>query len=210
VADEILTGLGRTGKMFAMQHWPDVKPDITILGKGLGNGTYPISAFVANKDVMNWEPGAHTTTYHCHPIAAAVASKVIEIIERDRLADRSMRLGEYARRRLREMQEKHELIGDVRGRGLFIGVELVNNRESKEPASKETMQLAWQAFRKGLILQWNGLKFNVFKMYPSMNIEEQELDEGLDLFESALTDVEHGKVSIPKLPPHYLVQTAYR
>jgi 4-aminobutyrate aminotransferase len=210
VADEILTGLGRTGKMFAIQHWPAVKPDITILGKGLGNGTYPVSAFLANKDVMNWDPGAHTTTYHCHPIGAAVANKVIEIIERDKLADRSARLGDQARKRLREMQAKHELIGDVRGKGLFIGVELVKNQTTKEPASKETMQLAWQAFRRGLILQWNGLKFNVFKMYPSMNIEARELNEGLDLFESTLTDVEQGKVSIPSLPPHYLVQTAYR
>lgn len=208
--DEILTGLGRTGKMFAIEHWPGVKPDIVILGKGLGNGTFPISAYVSNRDVMDWDPGAHTTTYHCHPVSAAVASKVIEIIERDKLPDRSARLGDHARKRLWEMAEKHEMIGDIRGKGLFVGVELVKNRETKEPATNETMQLAWQAFRKGLILQWNGLKFNVFKMYPSMNIEEAELDEGLDLFESAMRDVEQGKVQVPKLPPHYLVQTAYR
>jgi len=210
VDDEILTGLGRTGRMFAIEHFPGVKPDIVILGKGLGNGTYPISAFISNKDVMNWEPGAHTTTYHCHPISAAVASKVIEIIERDDLASRSERLGAHARARLKEMSEKHELIGDIRGKGLFVGVELVKNRRTKEPATKETMKLAWQGFRKGLILQWNGLKFNVFKMYPSLNVEERELDEGLNLFESALADVEKGNVSIPPLPSHYLVQAAYR
>jgi len=72
------------------------------------------------------------------------------------------------------------------------------------------MKLAWQAFRKGLILQWNGLKFNVFKMYPSLNVDEKELDEGLDIFEESLRDVEQGKVSIPSLPPQYLVQSAYR
>jgi len=210
VDDEILTGLGRTGKMFAIEHFQDVTPDIVILGKGLGNGTYPISAFISNREVMNWEPGAHTTTYHCHPISAAVASKVIEIIERDKLADRSERLGEQVRKRLREIAEEHKLIGDIRGRGLFVGIELVKDHQTKVPATKETMKLAWQAFRKGLILQWNGLKFNVFKMYPSLNVDEKELTEGLDIFEESLRDVEQGRVSIPSLPPQYLVQSAYR
>jgi 4-aminobutyrate aminotransferase len=211
IDDEILTGLGRTGKMFGIDHYEGVVPDIMVLGKGLSNSSFPISAFVSSQEIMDWEPGAHTTTYHGHPLGAVAALTVLDVIKEKGLVERSRIVGERAKKRFQELQERHELIGDVRGTGLFIGVEFVKDRNTKEPATKETMLLAYSAFRKGLILQWNGLKFNVVKIYPSLQIEEEVLNEGIDIFEEALYDVEKGRVELPSdLPPQYLIKTSYR
>ncbi|RIV28159.1 ornithine--oxo-acid transaminase [Alicyclobacillaceae bacterium I2511] len=122
VADEIQTGLGRTGKLFACQ-WEDVVPDVFILGKALGGGVLPISAVVANADILGvFEPGSHGSTFGGNPLAAAVAVAALEVTEDENLADRSAELGEYFLAKLQEIN--HPVIKEVRGRGLFIGLEL--------------------------------------------------------------------------------------
>jgi 4-aminobutyrate aminotransferase len=209
IADEVVTGLGRTGKMWATEHY-GVEPDIIVTGKGLGGGIFPISAFVAKSEVMSWPAGVHSATYPAHPLGCAISSKVIEIIERDHLVERAARLGEYMLRRCNELMEKHELVGDVRGKGLFAGIELVKNRKTKIPATKEIALVAHRAFEKGLAIQFNGLKFNVIKLYPPLNIEEKELDRGLDILDESIGDVEKGLVTLPQLPPEYLTTTGYR
>jgi len=212
VADEVLTGIGKTGKMYAMEHFAPVEPDITVTGKGLGNGMFPVSGYVARREIMSWKAGAHTSTYHGYALGSAVGLKVLEIIERDRLTERAASLGDHAMRRLREMMDRHQLIGDVRGKGLFIGVELVKDRRTKEPAKEEALRVAYAAYRKGLILQWNGLYFNVFKMYPNLNIPKEDLDRGLDIFEESIDEVEKGRAPMPpeELPSYYLVKTSYK
>ena len=210
VADEILSGFGKTGKMFAMEHYAPIEPDITIFGKGLGNAMFPVAGFVARREIMEWEAGAHTSTYHGYALGCAIGLKVIEIIERDNLVDRAAKLGAHALKRLNEMKEKHEIIGDVRGKGLFIGIELVKDRKTKEPASDEALQIAYAAFKDGLLLQWNGLNFNVFKLYPNLNIPKEDLDKGLDIFENAIIKFEQGKIDKPTgLPPYYLISSQY-
>jgi 4-aminobutyrate aminotransferase len=209
VDDEIVAGLGRTGKMFAIEHW-NIVPDIVVVGKGLGAGVFPISADIAKEGIMTWEPGTHSSTYFGHPLGCAIALKTIEIIERDKLPARAARLGAHLMKRLKEMQQEHEIIGEVRGKGLLCGMELVRHRETKEPAPEETAKIAFRAFQKGLIMQYNGLKFNVFKFYPPLNIEQKDLDAGLDILNDSIRDLEKNRIRIPPLPPAYLVQSMYK
>jgi len=210
IVDEILTGFGKTGKMFAIDHYPKLKPDITVVGKGLSNGMVPVSAFVAKSEVMSWPPAAHSTTYLGYPLGSAIALKTIEIIEREKLAEKAAVLGRLLTKRLKEMQERRSIIGDVRGMGLLAGLEMVRNRKTKEPAPAETAQIAFRAFQKGLITQWAGTKFNVLTLMPPLTTTKDQLEEALGILEEAMIDVEKGRTSIPKLPPNFLVATPYR
>jgi len=209
LADEIVTGLGRTGRMWGIEHY-DVEPDIIISAKGLGGGMFPISAFVARAEVMSWPAGVHSATYPGHPLGCAIASRTIEIIERDRLAERAARLGDYLLKRCREVRDKHGIVGDVRGKGLFAGIEVIKNAEKREPAPRETALVAYRAFQKGLALQFDGLKLNVLKLYPPLTIMDEELDQGLTILDESISDVERGRVSLPDLPAAYLTVTGYR
>ena len=208
--DEILTGFGKTGKMFAVDHYPKLKPDIMVVGKGLSNGMVPVSAFISSKEIMSWPPAAHSTTYLGYPLGSAVSLKTIEVTERENLAGRAASLGRYAMKRLAQMQERRQIIGDVRGMGLLIGVEMVKSRRTKEPATREVAQIAYRAFEKGLITQWAGTKFNVFTLMPSLTVTKDQIDEALDIFEESILDVEKGSVSKPHLTPNFLVVTPYR
>src|SRR5207237_3674205 len=140
---------------------------------------------------------------------SAVSLKTIEVTERENLAGRAASLGRYAMKRLAEMQERRQIIGDVRGMGLLIGVEMVKNRRTKEPATREVAQIAYRAFEKGLITQWAGTKFNVFTLMPSLTVTKDQIDEALDIFEESILDVEKGRVSKPHLTPNFLVVTPY-
>jgi len=196
--------------MFAIDHDPKLKPDIVVVGKGLSNGMVPVSAFIANREIMSWPPAAHSTTYLGYPLGSAIALKTVEIVEREKLAERASSLGRLMMRRLKEMQERRPIIGDVRGMGLLIGLELVRDRKSKEPATLETAQIAFRAFQKGLITQWAGTKFNVLTLMPPLTITKEQLEEALQILEEAIIDIEKGRSSIPKLPPNFLVATPYR
>src|SRR5690606_25857247 len=126
IADEIQTGLGRTGKMFACE-WEDVIPDIIVLGKALGGGVFPISAVVANKEILGvLNPGSHGSTFGGNPLACAVSIAALDVIEEEKLVERSLELGNYLKEELLKL--KSPIIKEIRGKGLFIGIEL------KEPA----------------------------------------------------------------------------
>ena len=192
IDDEVQTGMGRTGKWFAIEHY-GVKPDLMALGKALGNGL-PISATIGRKEVMEpLPPSAYGFTLSGNPTACRAALAVIEEIREQNLLERARALGEKTLARLRKMMEKHELIGDVRGKGLMIGIELVKNRETKEKAIEETKKVVWRAYELGLIVFFvNG---NVLRIQPPLTIEEEILNEGLDILEQAIKDVEEGNVS---------------
>jgi 4-aminobutyrate aminotransferase len=210
IVDEILTGFGKTGKMFAIDHYPKLKPDIVVVGKGLSNGMVPVSAFISSRDIMSWPPAAHSTTYLGYPMGSAISLKTVEIIERENLAERAASLGRFMMKRLKQMQERRAIIGDVRGMGLLIGLELVRDRRTKEPATQETAQIAFRAFQKGLITQWAGTKFNVLTLMPPLTITKGQIEEALEILEESMVDIEKGRSSIPKLPPNFLVATPYR
>ena len=185
VVDEVQTGFGRTGKMFAIEHW-GVEPDIIALAKGIASGM-PIGAMVARKSLMTWPPGAHSNTFGGNPVCSAAALATIKLIE-DGFMENAARVGQRMMDRLREMMDSHPSVGDVRGKGLMIGIELVKDKVTKEPAPEMRNQVIQRAFEKGLLLL--GCGPNTVRFMPALNIPQDIADEGLAIFEEALTEVE--------------------
>ena len=185
VADEVQTGLGRTGRWFAIQH-EGVVPDMVTTAKSLGGGL-PISAVTASADVMDGiHVGGLGGTFGGNPLACRAALAVLERIERDGLLKRAERIGEVAIERLREMRERHELVGDVRGRGAMVAVELVTDRRTKEPAAAAATRVIKECYREGVIVLKAGTYDNVVRLLPPLTIDEGLLLEGLDVLDKAL------------------------
>jgi len=188
VDDEIQTGMGRTGKWFAIEHW-GVVPDIVTIAKGVASGM-PLGAMVARKELMTWPPGAHGSTFCGNPVCCAAALATIELIEGG-LMENAAKMGQYMLDRARAMEAEHPTIGDVRGKGLMIGIELVEDKESKEPAGALRDDLIQRAFKKGLLLL--GCGASTIRFMPALTIDGQTADEGLAIFEEALTEAERAR-----------------
>ncbi|WP_457751972.1 leucine/methionine racemase [Thermococcus sp.] len=189
--DEVQSGLGRTGKWFAIEHF-GIEPDMITIAKPLGGGL-PISAIIGRSEIMeSLPPLGHTFTLSGNPVASRAALAVIEEIEERDLLKRAEKLGDYTKKHLEKMKEEHELIGDVRGLGLMLGIDLVKDRETNERAYEEARKIVWRAYELGLVLAF--LQGNVLRIQPPLTIEEELLDEGLDRLEQAIGDVENGKV----------------
>ena len=165
IADEIQTGLARTGKMFAYE-WENVTPDVLILGKALGGGVFPISCVVANRDILGvFNPGSHGSTFGGNPLACAVSIAAIEVLEEEKLVERSLKLGEYFISELRKIE--HPAIKEVRGRGLFIGLEL---NEAARPYCEKLME-------KGLLCKET--HDTVIRFAPPLTIDKKDLDDAI-------------------------------
>jgi 4-aminobutyrate aminotransferase-like enzyme len=209
IADEVWT-FAKTGKMFASAHW-DIEPDMITVAKTLGGGMFPISAIIMREEIVNdLSPGSTSSTYNGYPLGCLTALKTIEIIEKEHLAEKAEKMGKYLVKRAKEIQEKHEMLGDIRGKGLGIGTEWVKDRKTKEPAAEESLKISYRAFQKGLLLEFAGLKANVIKLAPPLIITQEQIDEALDIFEEAIRDVEKGKVSLPSnWPSYYAVASGF-
>ncbi len=182
VDDEVQAGMGRTGKFFAIEH-AGVAPDIICMAKALGGGL-PLGAIIARKRVMSWEKGSHTSTFGGNPVACEAGLATIEVIEKEGLMRNAADQGTYIQERLRRLQRRHRMIGDVRGRGLMIGVELVRDRRTKERAVAERDAVVLKAFRRGLLLLPCGR--NSFRISPPLSISRHEVEEGLAVLEEVL------------------------
>jgi 4-aminobutyrate aminotransferase len=198
VASEVLVGYGRTGSLFAIEH-DSVVPDVIILGKPMASGM-PLSAVVSRAEILE-RTGAHLVTTGGNPVSCAAGLATLDVIAEERLADNAVRVGDYMKKRLLEIAERHSLIGDVRGRGLILGTELVRDRKSKEPASKETAKLCYRAWELGLLLHYVGIHSNVVEITPPLILNTEEAEMGLQIYEKALTDVEAGRVLDEKVAP---------
>jgi 4-aminobutyrate aminotransferase len=185
IVDEVQSGMGRTGKMFAIQHW-QTEPDIVCIAKGIASGM-PLGAMVARRSVMNWPPGAHGNTYGGNPLSCAAALETIKLLE-DGLIDNSAAMGEYTLDALEEISARHPSIGEVRGKGLMIGVEFVKDKATKERAPDIRDRMVHNAFERGLLLL--GCGRNTVRITPPLTITTSEVDEGLQIFEEALTEAE--------------------
>lgn len=184
VADEVQSGMGRTGKMFAMEHF-GVAPDIMALAKGIASGL-PLGAMVARADIMDWEAGSHASTFGGNPISCQVALTTIQLLEEELMANAKIQ-GERLMMGLRELQDSNECIGDVRGKGLMVGVELVKDRETKERATKWRNELIKKAFEKGLLLL--GCGDNTIRFCPALMVKKEEVDVCLSIFGEAVREV---------------------
>lgn len=186
IVDEIQSGVGRTGRWWAVEH-EDVEPDIVCFAKGVGSGM-PIGGIIAKKEVMVWGPGSQGSTYGGNPVASAAALATLKVIEEEGLAARAQEKGEAIMDALVEMQGRHASIGDVRGRGLMIGIEFVKNRQTKGRAVELRNALIDEAFRRGLLLIPCGA--NSIRMTPALNVPDQLIDEALQIFAESLAEVE--------------------
>jgi 4-aminobutyrate aminotransferase len=182
VFDEIQTGAGRTGKMWAAEH-AGVEPDVLLSAKGLGSGM-PIGAIIAKESVMKWRSGSHGSTFGGNPICAAAALATLDLLE-EGLMENARVSGERMLAGLKQLQARHTIIGDVRGVGLFIGVEFVKDRKTKEPAKNLVHELELQAFRKGLLLLSCGE--SVIRIAPSLVVDEYDVDTGLQILDECLS-----------------------
>ena len=189
IADEIQSGMGRTGgKMFAMEHW-GVEPDLTIIAKSLAAGM-PLSAVVGRQEIMDSvHPGGIGGTYGGNPVSCAAALAVLEVFEEEKLLERGERLGEKLRRYFMDLKSRHELIGDVRGLGPMLALELVKDRTSKEPASVETAAVVKYAIEKGLNLLSCGDYGNVIRTIMPLVITDQQLEKAVSILDDALTSL---------------------
>lgn len=182
IADEVQSGFCRTGKWFASEH-SGIVPDIITLAKGIAAGM-PLGACVARADVMDWPPGAHASTFSGNPLAVQASLAAMRIMKASKLASNAERMGKHARGVLRELQEDLDLIGDVRGKGLMVGVDLVKNRRTKEPAKKAAEKVVQDCFKSGLLVLTCGE--SVVRLMPPLVITQEEMDHGLGILTKSL------------------------
>jgi 4-aminobutyrate aminotransferase len=185
IADEVQSGIGRTGKWFAIEHW-NVEPDIICIAKALASGL-PISATVARAKLMDWTSGSHASTFGGNPLACVAAAAVLEIIKEENLLDNAAKQGAYALKRINELKERCALVGDVRGKGLMIGVELVEDAESKKPAAQKAAEVILRSWKRGVVAVTCGA--STIRIVPPLTIQREMLDSALDIVEDTIEEV---------------------
>jgi len=192
VSDEVQQGFGRTGKWFAIEHF-NIAPDIVVMGKSIASGM-PLSAIVARDEIMqSLEAPAHLFTTAGNPVACQAAIATIEVIREEKLVENSQILGEYAKERLLDMKKKYSLIGDVRGLGLSIGVDLVTDRNTKEKAKNAAAKICYRCCEKGLILIF--ISGSVLRIQPPLVITKKELDKAIDLIDETIQEYLDGSIA---------------
>ncbi len=183
VSDEIQAGVGRTGKFLGIEYF-GITPDLVTMAKGIASGL-PLSALVAKAEIMeSWKPGQHASTFGANPVAVEAALATLEVMKTERLMENAKRMGGIAIKRLNEMKEKYEIVGDVRGMGLFVGAEIVKDKKSKARGEQEARQIMDYCFRHGLLLITAGR--NTLRVIPPLVITEDELNEGMDIMEEGI------------------------
>jgi 4-aminobutyrate aminotransferase len=186
IVDEVQSGIARTGKWWAIEH-ENVEPDIVCFAKGVSSGM-PIGGILARENVKDWGPGAHGSTYGGNPVAAVSALATLNVIEKEGLNERATTMGQYIMDALSEIQMRHPSMGDVRGRGMMIGVEVVKDKKSKKRAPDLRDLIVTKAFEHGLLLLPCGR--NTLRFAPALNIPESFVEDGLKLFETAIMEAE--------------------
>ena len=188
IADEVQTGLGRTGKMFAIEYY-NVKPDIMTMAKALAGGMQ-LGAFIAREEVANaFEPTDHTTTFMGAPVSTAAALASIEVLTEEKLPERAAKLGDAIMKKLKACSEECSIVGDVRGKGFLIGVEIVQDQATKEPDGKKATRVLEKCRKRGVLIGIGGwLHHNVLRFKPPLNIPEDQLNRAIEVLTSVLRE----------------------
>ena len=184
VIDEVQSGMGRTGRMFASEHF-DLRADIVNIAKGIASGL-PLGVTCARADVMSWPPGAHASTFGGNPVACAAATATIKLL-REQLIANAAAVGDHLLQGLRELQQKHPIVGDVRGVGLMIGIELVRDRKTKERATEERNALVQAMFRHGVLVLGAGK--NAVRLAPPLVLSRAQADSVLRVMDESLAEI---------------------
>jgi 4-aminobutyrate aminotransferase len=181
IADEIQSGMGRSGKWWAIEHF-DVKPDIICVAKGVASGL-PLGITFAREEIMSWPKGAHGNTYGGNPIACAAAVATIELVGEEYL-DNAREVGAYTKKRAKELFQKYDCVGDIRGEGLMIGIEFVKDQETKIPAEELSERIINHAFTLGLLVL--GCGQSTIRIAPPLCVNREEIDEGFSILDEAI------------------------
>lgn len=181
IVDEVQSGMGRTGKWWAIEHF-NIEPDIVCAAKGIASGL-PLGVMFAREHLMDWPRGSHGNTFGGNPISCAAALATIELIENEYLQNATM-MGDHIMAKLQEMQSRYPHIGQVRGKGLMIGIEFVQDRSTKEPVEKLRDDIVDNAFKSGLLLL--GCGKSTIRLSPPLNVTRQEVDEALAILDEAI------------------------
>jgi len=186
IDDEVQAGMGRTGKWFAIEHW-GVEPDILCSAKALASGL-PLGATVAKAKIMDWVPGSHASTFGGNPLSCVAASAVIDAIREEKLMENATKQGAYIMKRLEELREQSEIVGDVRGKGLMIGLEIVEDKESKKPAPQKVTEIMMRSWKRGINVISCGV--STIRIAPPIIITRELVDSALDIIEDVTRDIE--------------------
>src|SRR5580693_7712610 len=186
VADEVQSGMGRTGKWWASDH-AGIEPDIICTAKGIASGM-PLSAIIARADVMNWTPGAHASTFGGNPVCIAASLATLDLLERIYIANAS-RMGEFIMRQTADWTERHKIVGQVRGKGLMIGIEFVRDQKTKERAGDLRNRIVQTAFHKGLLVLGSG--DTTLRLCPPLLVDEEQISFALRSLDGIISEVEH-------------------
>jgi 4-aminobutyrate aminotransferase len=185
VADEVQSGMGRTGKWWASDH-AEIEPDIICTAKGIASGM-PLSAIIARADVMNWTPGAHASTFGGNPVCIAASLATLDLLERSYIANAS-RMGEFIMRQTADWTERHKIVGQVRGKGLMIGIEFVRDQKTKERAGDLRNRIVQMAFHKGLLVLGSG--DTTLRLCPPLLVDEEQISFALRTLDGIIGEVE--------------------
>ncbi|GAA0180262.1 aminotransferase class III-fold pyridoxal phosphate-dependent enzyme [Clostridium sediminicola] len=191
VVDEVLQGFGRTGEWFGIDNF-DIEPDMVVLGKSIASGM-PLSAIVGRKEIMeSLDAPAHTFTGAGNPISCKAALATLEVIREEELIEHSKTLGEYMKTCFKDMQERYEIIGDVRGIGMTIGVDLVKDRITKERNNNAAAKICYRAYENGVLVTF--VSSNVLRIQPPLVIKKEQIDKSIDIIEEAIKDYLKGNI----------------
>jgi 4-aminobutyrate aminotransferase len=185
IVDEIQSGFGRTGKWWAIEHY-NIKPDMICFAKGVASGM-PLGGIIAKSEVMDWLPGTHYSTFGGNPISCAAAIAAIDVMKKEKILDNVNKVGEHVLKVCKEWGEKYDLIGDVRGKGLMIGFELVDNRKTKSPAVEKCKKFLIENLKRGLLLLRCGM--STIRIIPPLNIDLDLADQALEIMEGVLKEI---------------------
>ena len=186
VVDEVQSGVGRTGKWFAVEH-TGVKPDIVCMAKGIASGM-PLGVTLTRAEIMDWVPGSHASTFGGNPVCIAAALATLDVIEKERLLDNSREVGEHMMKRMADWPKKHKIVGDVRGRGLMIGVEIVKDQKTREFGAAERDRIVELAFERGVLFL--GCGPSTVRIAPALVVTKEEADVAIDALQESIAAVE--------------------
>jgi 4-aminobutyrate aminotransferase len=200
IVDEVKVGLARSGRLHCFEH-EGLEPDLVVFGKALGGGL-PLSAVIGPRHIMDHAPAFALQTTAGNPVTTAAGRAVLQAIADEGLIDRANRIGASFSNGLRELSARHPMIGEVRGRGLAVGIDLVSDRQSRDPVPvTTTAKVIFRAYQLGAVFFYVGLGRNVLEFTPPLTLREAEADEGVAIIDQALTDVSHGLVSDADVAP---------
>jgi 4-aminobutyrate aminotransferase len=200
IVDEVKVGLARSGKLHCFEH-EGLEPDLVVFGKALGGGL-PLSAVIGPRHIMDYAPAFALQTTAGNPVTTAAGRAVLQAIADEDLIERANRIGARFSNGLRELRARHPMIGEVRGRGLAVGIDLVSDRESRDPVPvTTTAKVIFRAYQLGAVFFYVGPGRNVLEFTPPLTLTEAEADEGIAIIDQAMTDVAHGLVSDADVAP---------